>query len=113
MPDAKILFLCSIRDEALTKYQNYLNTGEFEANKEAGKEFENNLRIMVEDLLLHKNTSVFIWNDKDDDTDLTSHTVTMIQFANAIYGDIQVSDWLMDAINNNMINYGLYLFNIQ
>lgn len=25
--DAKILFLCSIRDEALTKYQNYLNSG--------------------------------------------------------------------------------------
>lgn len=113
VPDAKILFLCSIRDEALTKYQNYLNAGEFEANKEAGKEFENNLRLMVEDLLSHKNTSVFIWNDKNNDTDLTSHTVTMIQFANASYGGVQVSDWLMDSINGNMINYGLDLFNIQ
>ncbi len=107
--DTKILFLCSVRDEALTKYQNYLNTGVFEANKATGKEFEKNLKDMVDELLTLPNTSAFIWSDKDNDTDLTSHTVTMIQFVDAKYGGIKVSDWLMDAINGKLTNYGLDL----
>lgn len=111
--DAKILFLCSIRDEALTKYQNYLNTGAFEANKAAGKEFEKNLKDMVDELLALPNTSAFIWSDKDNDTDLTAHTVTMIQFVDAKYGGIRVSDWLMDAITGKLTNYGLDLLNKQ
>ncbi len=111
--DAKILFLCSIRDEALTKYQNYLNTGAFEANKAAGTEFEKNLKNMVDELLAFPNASAFIWSDKDNDTDLTAHTVTMIQFVDAKYGGIKVSDWLMDAINGKLTNYGLDLLNKQ
>lgn len=111
--DAKILFLCSIRDEALTKYQNYLNTGAFEANKAAGKEFEKNLKHMIDDLLALPNTSAFIWSDKDNDTDLTAHTVTMIQFVDAKYGGIKVSDWLMNAINGKLTNYGLDLVDKQ
>ncbi len=107
--DAKILFLCSIRDEALTKYQNYLNSGSFEANNAAGKEFEKNLKDMVDELLALPNTSVFIWSDKDNDTDLTAHTVTVIQFVDAKYGGIKVSDLLMDAINGKLTNYGLDL----
>lgn len=111
--DVKILFLCSIRDEALTKYQNYLNTGDFDANKAAGKEFEKNLKDMVDELLALPNTSGFIWSDKDNDTDLTAHTVTMIQFVDAKYGGIRVSDWLMDAITGKLTNYGLDLVNKQ
>lgn len=110
VPDAKILFLCSVRDEALTKYQNYLDTGVFEADEVAGKEFERNLKIMVEELLSLENTSAFIWNDKGNDTDLTSHTVTMIQFVGAEYGGVKVSDWLINAINGEMVNYGLNQF---
>ncbi len=111
--DAKILFLCSIRDEALIKYQNYLDTGAFEANKAAGKEFENNLRGMVGELLALPNAAVFIWSDKDNDTDLTAHTVTMIQFVGAEYGGVKVSDWLMDAINGGLTSYGLDLVDKQ
>ncbi len=111
--NSKILFLCSIRDEALTKYQNYLNTSAFEANKAAGKEFEKNLKDMVNELLVLPNASAFIWSDKGNDTDLTAHTVTMIQFVDAKYGGIKVSDWLMDAINGKLTNYGLDLVNKQ
>lgn len=111
--DTRILFLCSVRDEALTKYQNYLNTGVFEANKATGKEFEKNLKDMVDELLTLPNTSAFIWSDKDNDTDLTSHTVTMIQFVDAKYGGIKVSDWLMDAINGKLTNYNLDLVDKQ
>lgn len=111
--DAKILFLCAVRDEALTKYQNYLDTGSFEANKAAGKEFEKNLKDMVDELLTLPNTSAFICSDIDNDTDLMAHTVTMIQFVDARYGGIKVSDWLMDAINGKLTNYGLDLVNRQ
>lgn len=110
VPDVKTLFLCSVRDEALTKYQNYLNNGTFEANEEAGKAFEMNLKVMVDELLSLKNTSAFIWNDKGNNTDLTSHTVTMIKFTGTEYGGVKVSDWLMNAINGKMVNYGMEQF---
>lgn len=65
---------------------------------------------MVDDLLKLPNSSVFIWNDKGNDTELTSHTVTMIQFVGAEYGGVKVSDWLINSINDNMVNYGLEIF---
>ena len=68
---------------------------------------------MVDELLTLPNTSAFIWSDKDNDTDLTSHTVTMIQFVDAKYGGIKVADWLMDAINGKLTNYGLDLVDKQ
>ena len=110
VPDAKILFLCSVRDQALTQYQNYLNTGVFEASEAVGKEFENDLKVMVDELLALPNTSAFIWSDKDNDTELTFHTVTMIQFVGAEYGGVRVSDWLMNAIDGRLVNYGMGLF---
>lgn len=70
--DVKIMFLCSIRDEELVKYQSYLDDGNFEATKEKGKKFESNLKIMVDELLKLPNTVVFIWNDKNNNTDLTA-----------------------------------------
>lgn len=110
VPDAKILFLCSVRDNALTQYQNYLNGKAFEATEETGKEFEKNLKIMVDELLSLPNSSAFIWSDKTGDTELTGHTVTMIQFADAEYGGVKVSNWLMDAIDGKLVNYGMDLF---
>ncbi len=107
--DAKILFLCSVRDSALTQYQNYLNGETFEATEETGKVFESNLKVMVNELLTLPNSSVFIWSDKETDTELTGHTVTMIQFVDAEYGGVKVSDWLMDAIEGNLVNHGLDL----
>ena len=110
VPDAKILFLCSVRDSALTQYQNYLNGKAFEATEETGKEFEKNLKIMVDELLTLPNSAVFIWSDQEGDTALTGHTVTMIQFVDAEYGGVKVSAWLMDAINGTLNNYGMDLF---
>ncbi len=107
--DAKILFLCSVRDSALTQYQNYLNGETFEATEETGKVFESNLKVMVNELLTLPNSSVFIWSDKETDTELTGHTVTMIQFVDAEYGGVKVSDWLMDAIEGNLVNHGMDL----
>ncbi len=107
--DAKILFLCSVRDSALTQYQNYLNGETFEATEETGKVFESNLKVMVNELLTLPNSSVFIWSDKETDTELTGHTVTMIQFVDAEYGGVKVSDWLMDAIGGNLVNHGMDL----
>ena len=110
VPDAKILFLCSVRDQALTQYQNYLDTGVFEATEAAGKEFEHHLKRMVDELLTLPNTAAFLWSDRDNDTELTFHTVTMIQFVGAEYGGVKVSDWLMEAIRGNLVSYGLDLF---
>ena len=111
VPSAKILFLCSVRDMALTQYQSYLNTGIFEADEMKGKQFERDLKVMVDDLLTYPNTSVFIWSDQDGDTALTGHTVTMIQFVDAEYGGVKVSRWLMDAVNGELKDYGLELIN--
>ncbi len=113
VPDAKILFLCSVRDSSLTQYQNYLNGESFEATEESGQEFEKNLKTMVDELLALPNTSAFIWSDKDGDTELTGHTVTMIQFVDAKYGGVKVSDWLIDAINGDLTSHGMDLFSLS
>lgn len=68
---------------------------------------------MVDELFMLQNASAFIWSDKDNDTDLTVHTVTMIQFVDAKYGGIKVSDWLMNAVNGKLANYGLDLVDKQ
>lgn len=108
--DVKIMYLCSIRDAELVKYQSYLDDGSFEATSEKGKKFEHNLKGMVDELLKLPNTSVFIWNDKNNDTELTGHTVTMLDFVNAKYNGVKVSDWVMNTINDKTENCGLDLF---
>lgn len=108
--DVKIMYVSSLRDKTLIKYQNYLDNKEFSSNVSLGKTFQNNLEVMVNELLFLPNTSVYIWTDVVDDDLLTTHTITMIDFVNKKYNGIKVSDYIVNVINGDIKSYGMDLF---
>ena len=108
--DVKIMYVSSLRDKTLIKYQNYLDNKEFSSNVSLGKTFQNNLEVMVNELLFLPNTSVYIWSDVVGDDLLTTHTITMIDFVNKKYNGIKVSDYIVNVINGDIKSYGMDLF---
>ncbi len=108
--DVKIMYVSSLRDKTLIKYQNYLDNKEFSSNVSLGKTFQNNLEVMVNELLFLPNTSVYIWSDVVGDDLLTTHTITMIDFVNKKYNGIKVSDYIANVINGDIKSYGMDLF---
>lgn len=108
--DVKIMYVSSLRDKTLIKYQNYLDNKKFSSNVSLGKTFQNNLEVMVNELLFLPNTSVYIWSDVVGDDLLTTHTITMIDFVNKKYNGIKVSDYIVNVINGDIKSYGMDLF---
>lgn len=108
--DVKIMYVSSLRDKTLIKYQNYLDNKEFSSNVSLGKTFQNNLEVMVNELLFLPNTSVYIWSDVVGDDLLTTHTITMIDFVNKKYNGIKISDYIVNVINGDIKSYGMDLF---
>lgn len=108
--DVKIMYVSSLRDKTLIKYQNYLDNKEFSSNVSLGKTFQNNLEVMVNELLFLPNTSVYIWSDVVGDDLLTTHTITMIDFVNKKYNGIKISDYIVNVINGDNKSYGMDLF---
>ncbi|MBQ7500816.1 MAG: pectin acetylesterase [Clostridia bacterium] len=106
---AKILYSCSVRDGVFSAYQNYVDTGMLDADETTGGIFEKNLKETVGELMKLPNASVFIWNDRESDTALTSHTLIMDRFTET-FGGISIADWLSDAVNGKTVSYGLDLF---
>lgn len=105
--DIKIMYVSSVRDKTLIKYQNYLDNMEFSSNVSLGKTFQKNLEEMIKELLLLPNTSVYIWSDVKGSTELTTHTITMIDFVNKEFNGIKVSDYIVNVINGEIKSYGL------
>lgn len=105
--DVKIMYVSSVRDKTLIKYQNYLDNKEFSSNTSLGKTFQKNLEEMTKELLRLENTSVYIWSDVKGSTELTTHTITMIDFVNKEYNGIKVSDYIVNVINGEIKSYGL------
>lgn len=108
--DVKIMYVSSLRDKTLIKYQNYLDNKEFSSNMSLGKTFQNNLEVMVNELLFLPKASVYIWSDVVGDDLLTTHTITMIDFVNKKYNGIKVSDYIVNVINGDIKSYGMDLF---
>ncbi len=111
-PDTKILFDCSVRDGELAKYQNYLDSGNWVATKEAGMIFQNNLKNMVDEIKKNiPNSAIYIWDGieyGEKGMDLTQHTIINIPtvYKEEFGNRKTVADWIMDAINGTLQNYG-------
>lgn len=115
-PDTKILFSSSVRDNALSSYQNYYTNNIFEADNVIGDTYQNNLKTMVRELQSIPNTKILIWdgyNDKED-TNLTGHTLMfMPMFYSDSLNGITMAEWVMDSIDGNMDNHGIDLLDRQ
>lgn len=112
-PDTKILYACSVRDSALTKYQNYFETGKDVATAEGGAKFQADLQKMVKEVKKLPNSGILIWDAYRDETvpSLTGHTIMMLQtfFEEGIIPDTTAAEWVMDGVNGNIEDIGLEL----
>lgn len=111
-PNVKILFGCSVRDGALSMYQNYLDTGDFVATEAAGDIHQTHLSEMVRSVLEIPNSAVFIWDGipYDKDSNLTQHTILdMEEFYSRDFNGTTVAVWLMDAVNGDLYSCGTEL----
>jgi len=114
-PYVKILFTCSIRDNALVMYNNYFDKGVMTpGTKEDGEIFQQRLKGFVKDLLaVDNNAGVFIWDDmvSDEESKLTVHTIeTGDNFLTDRSGNGSIAKWINDAVNGNIRVVGLESF---
>lgn len=115
-PKTKILFSSSVRDNALSSYQNYYTNGVLETGNEIGDVYQENLKLMVKDLQSIPNTGILIWDGYNDkkDTNLTGHTLMFMPmfYSDRLHG-ITMAEWVMNGINGNIGNHGLDLLDKQ
>lgn len=113
-PEVKILFDCSVRDNALANYQAYIDRGDNSVTTRAdGDVFQNNLRKMVTCLQEQvPDCGIFLWDDVWDNKKeaLTMHTILISHhFFTDRAGNGSICDWLADAIDGNVYSRGLEL----
>lgn len=113
-PDVKILFDCSVRDNALANYQAYIDRGDNSVTTRAdGDVFQKNLRKMVQGLQEQvPGCGIFLWDDVWDNEKeaLTMHTILISHhFFTDRAGNGSICDWLTDAIGGNVYSRGLEL----
>ncbi len=110
----KILFDCSVRDNALANYQAYIDRGDNSVTTRAdGDVFQKNLRKMVSGLQEQvSGCGIFLWDDVWDNEKeaLTMHTILISHhFFTDRAGNGSICDWLTDAIGGNVYSRGLEL----
>ncbi len=113
-PEVKILFDCSVRDNALANYQAYIDRGDNSVTTRAdGDVFQKNLRKMVSGLQEQvSGCGIFLWDDVWDNEKeaLTMHTILISHhFFTDRAGNGSICDWLTDAIGGNVYSRGLEL----
>lgn len=107
----KILFDCSYRDNTLMQYQSYIDNGEMLQSKELGDQFQVTLKEMVQKLQTNIPTiGVYIWSYAEDPkTGNTQHTIISSNVFDKLGNEKSVCEWIYDAVNGNVQNYGIDL----
>jgi acetyl esterase/lipase len=107
-PAMKVLFASSTRDSALVQYQSYLDGGAFEASADGGRNYQKNLKAMVDKLGSSlDNSGVYIFEGvKDDKTELTQHTVLVSNAFDPLSDSVSAAEWIYQAVNGKVSSYG-------
>lgn len=113
-----ILFDSSTRDGDLAKVQNYFDTGVMDVNETKADLYQKNLKTMIHEIKNQAGGYLFIWDGLpwyDDPRNLTMHTIiaTPHSFVDFKEQGISVADWIMNAVNGKLEDYGLDLVNKQ
>ncbi len=111
----KILFLCSVRDMALTEMQDYIHTGRMKADRAAADIFQANLLEMCRQMRQEiPGCGLFIFDKvmpgTDEEAHLTVHTILM---ENLVYETLECGcsamEWLWRAVQGEIVSYGTEL----
>ncbi|MBP3255528.1 MAG: esterase [Clostridia bacterium] len=113
--DIHLLFDSSTRDGDLAKVQNYFDTGVMDVNEESADVYQ---QILKETIPQFKevNVNLFIWDGVgwyDDTRNLTAHTIISTPAVWLPFEEQKksVAEWLTDAINGKINDYGIDLVN--
>lgn len=108
-----LLFDSSTRDGDLAKVQNYFDTGVMDVTE---KEADIYQQILKETIPRFKEAGVYllIWDGLpwyDDPRNLTMHTIIATPYSLARFEnqEISIAEWLMDAVEGRLEDYGMEL----
>jgi len=111
--DIHLLFGCSTRDGDLAKVQNYFDTGVMDVTEKEADIYQQILKSAVSQFKEY-DVSLFIWDGVawyDDPRNMTAHTIIATPAVWFPFEEQEksVADWLVDAINGDLKDYGLDL----
>ena len=110
-----LLFDSSTRDGDLAKVQNYFDTGVMDVNEDKGDIYQQTLKYTIPEFK-KANVSLFIWDGVgwyNDTRNLTAHTIIATP---AVWLPFEkqkksIAEWLNDAVNGELKDYGINLIN--
>lgn len=113
------LYIGSVRDGALTKYQAYLNGLDFDADSGQGRLYMRDFSVMLRELRQAvPDMGIYLfdylpYSDQWDQAFLTQHTILLTEPLFWQMTDrIRPVDWLMDAVNGKVTSHGLELYGL-
>lgn len=109
-----ILFDSSTRDGDLAKVQNYFDTGVLDVDERKADKYQQTLKENITKFKEQAGAYVFIWDGLpwyDDPRNLTMHTIIATPYVWQEFADSgkSVGEWLNDAVNGKLVDYGLDL----
>lgn len=110
-----LLFDSSTRDGDLAKVQNYFDTGVMDVNEDKGDIYQQTLKDTIPEFK-KANVSLFIWDGVgwyNDTRNLTAHTIiaTPAVWLSFEKQKKSIAEWLNDAVNGELKDYGINLIN--
>lgn len=111
--DIHLLFDCSTRDGDLAKVQNYFDDGIMDVDEKQADEFQQILKETIPQFK-EAGVSLFIWDGVawyDDPRNMTAHTIiaTPAVWLPFEEQNKSIAQWLVDAIDGNLSDYGVEL----
>ena len=111
------LYIGSVRDGSLTKYQAYLNGLEFEAESSKGLLYARDFGLMLRELRQNvPDVGIYLFDylpfsDQPEQAFLTQHTILLMEPVFWPMADgVRPVDWLMDAVTGDAADHGLELY---
>ena len=111
--DINLLFDCSTRDGDLAKVQNYFDDGIMDVDEKQADEFQQILKETIPQFK-EAGVSLFIWDGVawyDDLRNMTAHTIIATPAVWLPFEEQKqsIAQWLADAIDGNLSDYGVEL----
>lgn len=111
--DIHLLFDCSTRDGDLAKVQNYFADGIMDVDEKQADEFQQILKDTIPQFK-EAGVSLFIWDGVawyDDPRNMTAHTIIATPAVWLPFEEQKqsIAQWLADAIDGNLSDYGVEL----
>ncbi|MDO5658423.1 MAG: pectin acetylesterase-family hydrolase [Paracoccus sp. (in: a-proteobacteria)] len=109
-PQVKVLFLSSIRDDALVEVQEYFDTGTMRKTSAGGDAYEAALADFVRALRAAvPNTAFYIFDTERSEENLTFHTALLLFSFTEGLAPITPAQWIANAVNGQIEDVGLDL----